>query len=153
MNTPPKAGRRILTPAETESLQQRVADHEEDISTPSNRNMYNPDRVNDPIERQGNERIKRVLKNGQPDSLNKHQRATLEGNVKRDIEWLQKSMVPKSHVNLRPGPQEPGFRKAVNEMATKENSPEFQTVAQRAKNGLRQLGRDSNLELYRPDSR
>jgi len=147
--------RRILTPAETQSLTTSIKDNADDTAVINHRNLYNPDRVNTPAERETIERQKRVLAQGQPDSINKHERASLENRNKQDKEWLQKNMVPKSHVMLRPNPMDPQYRKAVNEMARRENSPEFQKVAERFKNGMRQLGRfeDANLETIRPSSR
>lgn len=154
---PPQNQRRILTPAEKESLQRQISDHKEDTGTPIDRNLYTPDRVDDPLERASIARAKRVLKNGEPDSLNRAEKQKMEEANKVDVDWLQKNMVPRSHVNARPGPDQNDFRKAVNEMATKENSREFQLVAQRVKNRMRSLHPNdphlSNLESIRPETR
>ena len=145
--------RRILTPGEKDSINERISDRKEDMSGGESQSHYIGDRANDPAEAATDAREKRVLRDGEPDSLNKNRRAELEKASKRDEEWMQKSMVPKSHIHMRPGPEDTMFRKCVNEMAGKENSPEFQKVAERWKNDQRQLGRESNLERIRPASR
>lgn|SRR3990167_4827292 len=154
---PKRNERRILTPAEKGSLKARIAEHVEDTGKQTNENLYVPERVNDSIERDGIARAKRVLEQGEPDSLNRSEKTKMEEANKTDISWLQKHMVPRSHVNARPGPDNSDFRKAVNEMATKENSREFQIVAQRVKNRMRSLYPNdpymSNLESIRPPTR
>lgn len=154
---PQRNERRILTPAEKSSLQARIDEHEEDTGRQKDNNLYFPERVNDPQERAGIARAKRVLANGQPDSLSRAEKLKMEEANKVDVTWLRKNMVPRSHVNLRPGPNDPEFRKAVNEMATKENSREFQIVAQRVKNRMRSLYPNdphlSNLDSIRPETR
>lgn len=155
--SPKQKERRILTPAEKEGLEQRRREMEEDTNTPANRNLYIPERVNDPMERQTAAREARVLREGEPDSLSRAARIKKEQRAKIDREWLQKHMVPKSHVNLRASASDPEFRKAVNAMAKDENSREFQEVAQRHKNDMRELHPNdphlSNLETIRPNSR
>lgn len=149
--------RRILTPAEREGLKQRIAENEEDTQQPQNRNLYIPERLNDPLERATVAREKRVLAEGEPDSLSRAKKIKMERQAKIYKEWLQRSMVPKSHVNLKPSPSDPSFRMAVNEMAKKENSREFQDVAKRFKNIMRELHPNdphlSNLETIRPNNR
>ena len=146
-----------MTPAERESLEQRQKEREEDTQAPENRNLYIPDRLNDPLEKATAAREQRVLQEGQAGSLSRAQKIKTERQAKIYREWLQKSMVPKSHVNLRASASDPEFRKAVNEMAAKENSREFQEVAKKFKNLMRELHPNdphlSNLETIRPNSR
>lgn len=154
---PKRSERRILTPAERESMTRRIAEHDEDTKTGGNPNIYIPERSNDKAEQASIDRAKRVLENGEPDSLNRSEKVKMEESNKIDIKWLQERMVPKSHVNCRPGPDQNDFRRAVNEMATKENSREFQIVAQRVKNRMRELYPNdphlANLETIRPNTR
>lgn len=154
---PNRSERRILTPAERESINRRIVEHKEDTEQPENRNLYIPDRTDDRIENAGIKRAQYVLKSGELDNLNRSEKIKMEEANKHDVKWLQERMVPKSHVNCRPGPDQTDFRKAVNEMATKENSREFQIVAQRVKNRMRQLYPNdphlSNLETIRPEKR
>ena len=155
MNTKsaPYNKRKILTPAEKQSINERIGDRQEDLVDSASH--YNPEnlRVNDPIQDASHEREQTVLKNGEPEPLNKHEKNQVEKRLNQNLDWLKKSMVPKSHINLKPGTDDNSFRKCVNEMAGKENSRQYQEVAQRCKNDLKLLGRDSNLESFRPATR
>ena len=103
-------------------------------------------------------KIKYVLKQGEPDSLNPQEKARKEKRAETLRAWLQKHMVPRSHIGLRShqdGVQSLEFQKAVKEMAEKEMSAEFQKAAEEYKNIQRELGRDemANLEEIRPMER
>lgn len=150
-----KTQRRILTPTETEKFEEAIEQDKSDrketeFTFPGESRAGSPD-----LQLQ---RINRALKDGRPELPNKHERLKLEKTAVQLRDWLQKSMVPKSHVRLREqrgGVQDPEFRKAVDEMARREMSSEFQTVAQEYKNIMRILGRpdEANLENIRPDTR
>lgn len=144
---------KVLSETELEGLKREIAEHEGD--------RKETDQFYDPGHQYGDEtnevirRYKRVVERGTAPELTREQRVKMERQMGVDKEWLQKNMVPKSHFMLRPGP-DPEFRKAVNFMARKEMSQEFQEVAQRFKNNARRLhGKEapelSNLETIRPD--
>lgn len=150
-----KAQRRILTPTETEKFNDAVTQEKEDQRETD---FVFPGESRATLPNEQINRIKRTLKDGQAVPLTKAEKLAREKRVALLKEWLQKSMVPKSHVRLRSqagGVQDPEFRKAVDEMARREMSTEFQTVAQEYKNIMRELDRpeDANLEYIRPDTR
>ncbi len=146
------ADEKVLSPTEVQGLETQLRDHEEDRKETDG--SYSPDRPNsddaDPTIR----RYKRVLQRGKPGSVSKQERYKRERQMEVDKEYLQKMMVPRSHVTLRAS-ADPEFRKAVNFMAKQEMSSEYQTVAQRYKSNARLLYPDSpelsNLETIRPD--
>jgi hypothetical protein len=148
--------RRILTPTETESFEKIISENDRDkIETDEEYPLPQLLKGDDGQIKS----IKRVLKeSGDSDSLNEHQKMKLEDRGKQLKEWLQKCMIPKSHIGLRPskdGVQNYDFQKAKNDMAMKEMSSEFVQVAEEYKNIMRTLGRpeEANLEIIRPDSR
>lgn len=144
---------KVLTPTEVEGLQRELdenaADAKETDMTFSPNKQYSGE--TNAVMR----RYRRVLERGKPGSLSKNEKIRLERQIKMDREWLQRNMVPRSHAMLRAGP-DPAFRKAVNFMAQKEMSREFQKVAERYKNNARKLWPDSpemaNLETIRPEA-
>jgi hypothetical protein len=111
------------------------------------------------ILRRNIEKLERVLSEGSPDSLTKHERNKREKLIEQDKVWLQSRMVPKKYFNI-------GWRDIKDGRATKneydqavqglvkENSPGFQRRADRLKNNLREIDPDnpssSNLEDIRP---
>lgn len=145
--------RRILPPQERERLETELESRLEDRKFKPGSHTWQPGRVNDPREKAMIQRIKKTLDNGQPDTLNKSERARLEAEERQLREWLASKMVPRSHTQLRAGP-DPAFRKAVNFMAQNENSSDFVRKAERWKNIRRQLEPDdpnaANLESIRP---
>lgn len=152
-----KKQRRILTPTETQKFEEAVHTDKDDRQE-TEFTFPGESRQGIPTDEQM-KRIQQALKDGKAETPeNKREIAKLEKRAAVLKEWLQKSMVPKSHVRLRSqsgGVQDPEFRKAVDEMSRKEMSSEFQTVAQEFKNIMRTLGRheDANLEYIRPDTR
>ena len=151
-----KKQRRILTPTEKEKFEERL---QEDKADRTETESTFPGEVRFPGVEDGQiSRIRKTIKEGEPDSLNKYERDKREKRAVFLKSWLIKHMVPKSHVHLRAqsgGVQNPEFRRAVDEMARVEMSPEYQKVASEYKNIMRELGRpeDANLEFIRPDSR
>jgi hypothetical protein len=150
-----KKQRRILTPTETEKFNEAISEDVKDQKE-TEFTFPGPSRMNVVNEQLG--RIKKTLKEGQAEPLSKSEKQARERRIVTLKAWLQRNMVPKSHVRLRSqsgGVQDPEFRKAVNDMAKREMSPEFQQVAQEYKNIMRELERpeDANLEEIRPDTR
>lgn len=107
------------------------------------------------------EKLERVLSQGSPDSLSKAERIRRERMIQQDKEWLQKNMVSRKSYNLgwrdiRDGRcTKADYDKAV-QGCVNEMSPQFQKVANRYKNNMRELQPDdpnsSNLENIRPES-
>jgi hypothetical protein len=107
-------------------------------------------------------KLERVLSNGSPDSLSKRERVAKERMVQEDREWLEKNMVPRTHINLgwrdirdrRTTQKE--YDKAVKGCVV-EHSPEFNKRAERFKNNMREIAPDdpeaSSIETIRPDTR
>lgn len=152
---------KVLSPTEVAGLEREISEAEQmqretdSQYTPSGAGSgrHDPNALsatNDP----NIARYKRVLMEGKPGSVGHRERVLREKQMEKDKEWLQKMMVPRSHVTLKASP-DPEFRKAVNFMAKMEMSTEFQTVAQRYKNNARLLHPDSpelsNIESIRPD--
>lgn len=106
-------------------------------------------------------KLEKVLSNGSPDSLSKHERLAKEKMLSQDREWLQKNMVPRTSHNIgwrdiKEGrATQANYDKAV-QGCLKEMSPEFQKRANRYKNNMRELDPDnpnaSNLENIRPET-
>ena len=98
-------------------------------------------------------RLEKVLSNGSPDSLSKARRSAIERQVQKDKEWLQGKMVNKRLLNVKY--KDADFEKAKQACAV-EMSKEYQAVANRYKNSMRQIDPDnpdaSNLERIRPDN-
>lgn len=96
--------------------------------------------------------LEKVRSNGSPDSLSKAQRAALEKQVIRDREFLKSRMCPRGLMHVKAN--SPDFSKS-KEACRREFTPEYQKVASRYKNSMRQLDQDdpeaSNLERIRPN--
>lgn len=149
----------VLSPTEVEGLEREIREFED--SKKETETTYTPSGSGE--SRHGGQsshndanirRYKKVLEQGKPGSVGRSEFILREKQMAKDREWLQKNMVPKSHVSLRASP-DPEFRKAVNFMAQREMSREFQEVAQRYKNNARMLHPDDrelhNIETIRPD--
>ena len=146
--------RRILTPAENKGMQQEVKDNKQMMTETAT--TYQPFKSL-PIQESKIKRIEKTLKEGQQDSLNEYDKNELEKEKRELKEWLQKHMVPKTHIGLQPqkgGVQDNEFRKAASFMSNNEMSGEFQLKAERYKYVCRELGHneDSNLENIRPET-
>lgn len=158
--------RRIMPLNERERLQREIGLDQQDMSgeipeasraqkkylmrIPGEENMLN-------VNRKALAQKIKALRDGQPDSISKHERVKMEKEEKELAEWCSKRMVPVEDVQLRPsekGVSTPDFVRAVNHMSKNEHSPEFMEKANRLKNIRRQLNPDDpmagNLEHIRP---
>ena len=147
--------RRILTPTENENFEAQIA---QDKADKTEDEKFFPGAQIKPGDDDQIKNIKRTLRNGQPDTINKWEKSALEKRAAELKTYLSSHMVPRTHIGLREssgGVQDYQFRKAVSSMAKEEMSAQFQEAAQEYKNIMRQLGRpeDANLEEIRPDSR
>lgn len=144
--------RRILSSAEKEEFN-RIIQHEKEAKTETEKFYPGPQMAVGDSEQV--QRIKKTLKEGEPDSKTKWDKARLEKEANVLKEWLQKNMVSRAQTLLRPsnnGSQSHDFRKSANQMASREMSAEFQKAAERYKYIMRELGREeeANLEEIRP---
>lgn len=99
----------------------------------------------------------KALRDGDPGSLSKIEKARLEKRKAELLEKCRKRMVPQEDVRLTPsekGASNPDFSKAVNFMAKGEHSQDYLRDAHELKNILRRLDPEDpqagNLERYRP---
>ncbi len=154
-------GRRILTPVEREGLNRELRTIESDRAGEVE---GVPRRMQGFIDKEyrGSQqgamddrerRIRRTLASGAPDPLVGNERVKVETLEKQLRESLQKRMITRKMMALRPGSIE--FTKAKNSMAKNEMSAEFNKDAAAWKNLRRRLDPEdpdaANLEAIRPE--
>ncbi len=148
--------RRILTPAEKESLNRQIQNHEED-SKAGGPGYYVPkDRQDSPEEAATIARAKRTLARGEVGPMSRGEKIQVEKRAEQLQGYLTSKMLSKAEMALKPGTG-PSFRKVVNEHSRVEMSPEFQKAATEWKNCRRRMDPHDpgvgNLEHIRPDKR
>lgn len=98
------------------------------------------------------EKLTRVLQNGSPEALSKSQKARLDRQIQTDREYLRSKMCPQTL--FKKGYKDPDFERAKSACAV-EHSPEFQKVADRYQNAVRQIDPEdpkaASLERLRPE--
>jgi len=96
-------------------------------------------------------RDKRLLAQGDPGSLSKRERVTLEKDMAAQREWLRRHMCPKKLFYVKSS--SPNFERATK-ACLREHTEEYKRRAAQYKQAMRQLDPDnpaaSNLENIRP---
>src|SRR3990167_2619796 len=147
----------VLSDSEIEGLERVVRDDKEDKTETSE--FYPGEAIKGKGDDPFLKKVKKTLRDGEPRVLNRKDKKLMECRAGQLKGFLQKFMVPKSHIGLRQskdGSQNLDFVKSVHFMAKKEMSREFVDAANEYKDIMRELHPEepelSTVEFLRPDS-